>query len=134
MQEVRVGVGVAVLTKNGYVLLQRKGSHGAGEWSFPGGHLEFGETVIQCAIRETFEETGLILENASIIPIFTEDFFPEKQYITLYVHGSADGNPLILEPNKATNMIQIEPSQTIPTPIFSGVEKIWDWITQYHRY
>jgi 8-oxo-dGTP diphosphatase len=58
----RVGVGVIVL-RNGLVLLGRRiGSHGAGSWALPGGHLEFGESVEQCAAREVLEETGLDIQ------------------------------------------------------------------------
>jgi 8-oxo-dGTP diphosphatase len=41
----KVGVGVMVL-KNGKVLIgKRKGAHGAGEWAWPGGHLEYMESL-----------------------------------------------------------------------------------------
>lgn len=54
-----LGVGVLVI-ENGRVLLgKRKGSHGAGTWSAPGGHLEYGESIENCAEREVLEETGL---------------------------------------------------------------------------
>jgi ADP-ribose pyrophosphatase YjhB (NUDIX family) len=79
-----VGVGVIVL-RDGLVLLgQRIGSHGAGTWALPGGHLEFGETVEQCAAREVLEETGLDIEVVARGP-YTNDMFPEegKHYVTL---------------------------------------------------
>jgi 8-oxo-dGTP diphosphatase len=128
MPEIKVGVGIAIETANGYILMRRQGSHGAGEWSLPGGKVEFGETIIECAIRETFEETGLTLLNPKIIPIFTEDFFPEKQFVTLYVFGTAEGEPCLMEPNKASEIIILAPTEPLPSPTFCGLPKIWDWI------
>ncbi|KAJ9479665.1 7,8-dihydro-8-oxoguanine triphosphatase [Pseudozyma hubeiensis] len=59
----RVGVAVFVLNEKGHVLVGRRtGSHGAGTLALPGGHLELHESFYDCAARETFEETGLVLE------------------------------------------------------------------------
>ncbi len=63
----KVGVCVIVV-KDGKVLMQkRKGAHGEGTWSFPGGHLEFNETWEECAKRETFEEVGIFLKNLRFV-------------------------------------------------------------------
>ena len=41
------------------LLLRRAGSYLHGVWSYVAGHLEAGETLWQCALRELVEETGL---------------------------------------------------------------------------
>lgn len=54
-----------VMIKNpatGQVLVQDRIKSWKG-WSFPGGHLEDGESVVDCAKREVKEETGLTVEN-----------------------------------------------------------------------
>jgi len=55
--EVAVG---AVCTHADALLLVRRGrGPAAGEWSVPGGRLEWAETLYEAVVRETFEETGL---------------------------------------------------------------------------
>jgi 8-oxo-dGTP diphosphatase len=98
----RVGVGV-IIVRNGFVLLgERLGSHGAGTWALPGGHLEFGESVEDCARRETQEETGLLLQTVSPAP-YTNDIMPAegKHYVTVFVQATANSaEPKIMEPAK----------------------------------
>lgn len=55
--------GVLALTKTGLVLLVKRGmgSDHPGEWCFPGGQQEDGESIEATAIREFTEETGYIL-------------------------------------------------------------------------
>ena len=101
--EVRHGVGVIILRDDGRVLLgQRKGSHGAGTWAFPGGHLESEETFTECAKRETLEETGLNLAHLTEGPV-TRDLFEEKnvEYVTHFVIAKySGGKPEVKEPHK----------------------------------
>jgi 8-oxo-dGTP diphosphatase len=55
--EVAVG---AVCTHLGQLLLIRRGRGAAqGQWSVPGGHVEWGETLHEAVVREMYEETGL---------------------------------------------------------------------------
>ncbi|SNX85091.1 uncharacterized protein MEPE_03800 [Melanopsichium pennsylvanicum] len=59
----RVGVAVFVINEKGHILIgKRTGSHGAGTLALPGGHLELHESFHECAAREVYEETGLVLE------------------------------------------------------------------------
>ena len=101
-QRPRIGVGVCVV-KDGKVLFgKRRNAHGAGSWCFHGGHLEFGESVEECARREVFEETGLEIRNIRHGP-FTNDIFETegKHYVTLFVISDYDsGSPVAKEPHK----------------------------------
>jgi 8-oxo-dGTP diphosphatase len=46
-----IGVAVIVIKDDKILLGKRKNSHGAGTWALPGGHLEFGESIKDCARR-----------------------------------------------------------------------------------
>ncbi|MFB2599914.1 NUDIX hydrolase [Herbiconiux sp. P17] len=47
-------------------------------WLTPGGHLEAGESHRRAAVRELFEETGLVASEAQLGPVFwTQDFTGE---------------------------------------------------------
>jgi 8-oxo-dGTP diphosphatase len=60
MSKPRVGVEIIVVKEGKILLGKRKGAHGSGCYSPPGGNLECKETVETCAKRELDEETGLI--------------------------------------------------------------------------
>ena len=57
---VRVGVQVIARREGRLVMVERARGFGAGTWCLPGGHLEPGETIIECALRELEEETGVV--------------------------------------------------------------------------
>ncbi len=73
----KVGVGVLVIERGEILLGKRKNAHGTGDWSAPGGHLEFNETVSNCVQRELLEETGLIAETIHLGP-WEEVFFQKE--------------------------------------------------------
>lgn len=103
----KVGVGVIIVNSRKQVLLlQRKNAHGDGTWAFIGGHLEYGETLEECARREVYEEVGIKLKNFGRTT-FTNDIFIEekKHYVTLYVVAKiAKGKPVIKEPEKISEL------------------------------
>ena len=59
---------IAVVLHGGQALLVRRANPpDAGLWGFPGGKIEFGETVAEAAIRELQEETGVTGEAQDVI-------------------------------------------------------------------
>lgn len=97
-----VGVGVMVFRSGSVLMTRRKGSHGAGEYSFPGGHLEHGETFEQCAVRETREETGIEIKNLRFLYLTNSRFYLPRHYVHIgMVSDWAHGEPRAMEPEKA---------------------------------
>ena len=65
-----VGVGAVILNDRGEVVLIRRGQEPRlGEWSIPGGRLEWGESVRDGIIREVREETGLEVDVVGLIDV-----------------------------------------------------------------
>ncbi|CEM27052.1 unnamed protein product [Vitrella brassicaformis CCMP3155] len=128
---VRVGVGVIILREDKVLVGKRKGAHGAGKWQFPGGHLEFGEDVIDCAKREVKEETGLEIFHSRVGPYTNDKMMTEnKHYITLYVIAlSPPGqpDPQLLEPHKCEGWRWVEwPELRQLEPLFTPILNLMD--------
>lgn len=129
----KVGIGVMILNENGQVLLGlRNGSHGAGEWNFPGGHLDFGETVFETAKRETKEETGLDVEPIEIVSVVDEMRYLEsdgKHYLNLGVKALyKGGEPKLMEPDKCLEWKWFD-LDNLPEKMFEGT----DWIIKNYK-
>ena len=59
MSTIKVGCEVFLIENNTVLLGKRKNCYGDGMWGLPGGHLEYGESVLECAKRELKEELGI---------------------------------------------------------------------------
>lgn len=124
-EQPKVGVGVIIM-KDGMVLMaKRKGSHGAGTWSFPGGHLEYGESIVDCAAREAKEETGITITNVRPVTFVENLFFGEgKHYITLYTIADwKSGEPKTLEPEKSEQWEWFDWDH-LPQPLFAPIASL----------
>jgi 8-oxo-dGTP diphosphatase len=122
----KVGVATAIRC-NGLVLLGlRKGSHAGGMWSFPGGHLEGGESFEQCAIRETEEETGIILPTVKLWTVENTIFHIEQKHsVTVFMLADMpDGQVArVIEPDKC-ECWQWFPWNNLPSPLMQGTAKL----------
>lgn len=117
----RVGVGVMVL-KNGRLLLgRRKGSHGAGEYAYPGGHLEHLESFAECAAREVKEETGIEIGPIRFLRVLNTTEYAPKHYIDVaFAADWVSGEPQVLEPEKIDGWAWY-PLDALPAPLFGTI-------------
>jgi 8-oxo-dGTP diphosphatase len=120
-----IGVGTIIFDENRVLMGLRKGSHGGGTWCFPGGHLEMYETPEKCAIRETFEETGLKIKNLTRGP-WTNDIFQNssKHYISIFMLAAEySGEIAIKEQSKFVSWEWIN-YQNLPDPLFFSIQNL----------
>lgn len=65
-----IGVGAVVFNaRNDILLIKRGKAPNHGRWMVPGGTLEWGETLEECAVREVREETGIEIEIEAFVEI-----------------------------------------------------------------
>jgi 8-oxo-dGTP diphosphatase len=65
-----VGVGAVIWNEKDEIVLIRRGSEPRlGEWSIPGGRLEWGESLQDALLREVREETSLDVEIKGLIDV-----------------------------------------------------------------
>jgi 8-oxo-dGTP diphosphatase len=104
----RVGVGVLIFRNNKILLSKRLKEYGYGQLALPGGHVEWQETLIDCAKREVLEETGLQLKRVVNTQMYTEEISEGKHYVTFYLIAKCPKNQ--------------DPQQTEPTK-----HEPWNW-------
>jgi len=125
MKRPGVGIGVIIQNEVGQILIgKRKGSHSP-YYSIPGGHLENGETFEGAAIKEVFEETGLIIERPTFVCV-TNNLRTykqtEKHYVSIIMFTNQfEGKCELKEPDKCEGWLWCDIDK-IPSPQFDASE------------
>jgi ADP-ribose pyrophosphatase YjhB (NUDIX family) len=66
---IRPAASVAVIHEKKLLMIKRKDS---GKWALPGGTMNIGESIIDCAKREVSEETGFNVEIEGLVSIYSD--------------------------------------------------------------
>jgi ADP-ribose pyrophosphatase YjhB (NUDIX family) len=123
----RLVVTCLPITDAGEVMLLRRGIEpGRGLWAQPGGFMEIDETVEAGAVRETLEETGLLVEPGAIVGLYTR---PEAAIVVIAFEARIVGGAITQTPEA----LEVRPfrAEAIPWPDIAFRTSEWalrDWI------
>jgi ADP-ribose pyrophosphatase YjhB (NUDIX family) len=119
-------VAATIPEQDGRVLLTRRSIQpGRGLWTFPGGFVDFGESVTDAAIRETLEETGLGVELTGLHNVFT---YADAPIIIVYRARVASGTLTTCAENDALEWVTPDeiPWERLAFP--STREALREWV------
>jgi ADP-ribose pyrophosphatase YjhB (NUDIX family) len=123
----RVVVSTLPVTEAGELVLLRRGIEpGLGSWAQPGGFLEIDETVREAAVRETLEETGLLVELGEILGLYSRT---QAAVVVIAFEARIVGGTLRTS-REATELRSFAPA-AIPWPEIAFQTSAWairDWV------
>lgn len=131
-----VGICVVVIRDGQLLLGRRLGTHGAGEYAAPGGHLEHLESFEQCAAREVLEEAGVEIGPIRFLCLRNNLQFAPKHYVEIaFVAEWKSGEPAVREPDKVESWGWYA-INNLPSPLFAllpiAVESIRAAVEEHH--
>jgi ADP-ribose pyrophosphatase YjhB (NUDIX family) len=127
----RLVVSTLPVTEDGELILLRRGIEpGYGSWAQPGGFLEIDETAHEGAIRETLEETGLVVEPTEIVGVYSR---PQAAVVVIAWEARVVGG----EAGPTPESLEVRPfsARDIPWPQVAFQTTAWalgDWLRLRH--
>ena len=123
---IKTGVGIWIFNTSGQVLLGlRLSQHGFNTWSAPGGKPENGESLIDTAVRETWEETGIVLDKQNVQYLaMTHDNFGDSFYRTMhYKVVNVCQMPIVREMDKCAKWVWFDLDK-LPSNLFLPAQNL----------
>ncbi len=111
-----VGVGALLVNDAGEIFLAQRGplaKNERGLWEFPGGSVEFGETLAEALKREMKEEFGIQIEVGNLLDV-ADHILPEEgqHWVSpTYLCRIVSGEPRMMEPGKCSQIGWFDPFQ-----------------------
>lgn len=116
----KVSADAAVFDERGRILLQLRSDDRT--WSLPGGYTDPNESPEETAVRETEEETGLVVEPLELVGVYTRkpgEYGPHCLVIHLYLCTRTDGELAISREGEELR--------------YWDIEDVPEWHTNHHR-
>lgn len=124
----------ALLNAQHQVLLQKRAD--TGNWGFPGGYMEFGESFQQTLVREFKEDAGLMVRPVKLLGILDQDIYqypngdPVQPVNAFYLVELADQRHYAVKPSETAGLKYYDPDE--PPRFFNHQhEKMWAMIVDY---
>jgi ADP-ribose pyrophosphatase YjhB (NUDIX family) len=106
-------VDIIIEVKGGIVLIERKNPPYG--WAIPGGFVDYGESVEDCAVREAREETGLDVRLKDLLYVYSRpDRDPRHHTLTTVFIATADGLPVAADDASAAGVFS---NGALPAPL-----------------
>lgn len=122
-KNIKVGCEVFIIKDDTLLLGKRKNCFGEGTWALPGGHLEYGEMLIDAAQREMKEELGIDISHMTLLTV-AENINELNHYLHLsFLAEQFMGEIQCMEPDRCYEW-RFFPLSDLPTPFFKSHEKI----------
>ncbi|MEU9450642.1 NUDIX domain-containing protein [Streptomyces sp. NPDC048277] len=121
-----------VVDDTGRILLQRRRDNGM--WALPGGAMNIGESLPDCAVRETREETGFDVEIVGIVGTYTnpghvfayDDGEVRQEFSICFLARPVAGRLAVSE--ESTDVRWFRPEEIDALPILPSIRKrVNDW-------
>ena len=127
--------GRAIIVENGRVLMSHERK--PGNWTFPGGGREEGESLEECCIREAGEEAGKIVEIVKPF-VCVKEYYGDTCYTSYFyicrIIGEGKHNPTPYEIEMDAHPEWIEISEVLPILEEKFKTKDPFWRMQYREY
>lgn len=120
----KVGLALLVVRGDSILLAKRKGSHGAGQYATPGGHMEYDESFEDGILREVAEECGpyMLLTRPRFLCLTNLRTYLPKHYVDIaFVSHWVTGRPQVMEPDKCEGW-EWHPLDRLPDNRFGSID------------
>lgn len=109
---------VALIDNDKLLMLKRKDNK---KWTLPGGTLDFGESLTECAVREVMEETGLDISIKDVVGTYTDgdirieysDGEVRQEFTIVYLGEIAGGSVVLDDESSEYKWIKLEKVQNL---------------------